>query len=155
MLDCKKLIIIFFFLFALNNSLVNNHESPVRRNIILFDNTYDSVPFRCRYENIQKWDERKVTDKFINFTVYGEPIPLPRHRVSRSGIYYNPVSKSQNSFLQACKPFLPASPLNGAVEISLIFYFKRPKNHYRTGKNSHVLKDNADIWHRKRRGNHE
>ncbi len=66
---------------------------------------------------------------------------------------FNPSAKDQKKFLEASKPFLPITPLEGPLEVNIIFYFKRPKNHYKSGKNSHLLKDNIDIWHNKRKGN--
>lgn len=35
----------------------------------------------------------------------------------------------------------------GPVRLSMRFYFKRPKNHYRTGKNSHLKRDDAPAFH--------
>lgn len=37
--------------------------------------------------------------------------------------------------------------LLGPVYMSYEFRFPRPKNHFRTGKFSHVLKDDAPTWH--------
>lgn len=34
----------------------------------------------------------------------------------------------------------------GPVSVSMEFIFLHPKNHYRTGKFSHLLKDNAPYW---------
>ena len=34
----------------------------------------------------------------------------------------------------------------GALEVNMTFAFKRPKSHYRTGKNSHLLKNSAPIF---------
>lgn len=39
------------------------------------------------------------------------------------------------------------SPLGGPVCIGLHFTMPRPKNHRRTGKNAHLLRDNAPVWH--------
>lgn len=36
--------------------------------------------------------------------------------------------------------------ITGPVYIDTIFYFLRPKCHYRTGKNAHILKDNAPAF---------
>ena len=38
----------------------------------------------------------------------------------------------------------------GPVSFRLVFYFTRPKSHYRTGKNAGVLKDNAPKLHLQR-----
>lgn len=34
-------------------------------------------------------------------------------------------------------------PMQGPVQMSLVFLMPRPKGHYRTGKNSHLLRDDA------------
>lgn len=36
------------------------------------------------------------------------------------------------------------------VRIDMIFYMPRPKNHYRTGKFSHILKDDSPEYHSQR-----
>lgn len=36
-------------------------------------------------------------------------------------------------------------PFDGPVVITMAFYFYRPKSHYRTGKNSHLLRDDAPV----------
>jgi Holliday junction resolvase RusA-like endonuclease len=33
------------------------------------------------------------------------------------------------------------------VSVSVVFLFQRPKGHYRSGKNAHVLRDAAPRWH--------
>ena len=38
-------------------------------------------------------------------------------------------------------------PLEGSLEVTLVFYFPRPKSHYGTGKNSEVLKPSAPVHH--------
>ncbi len=35
------------------------------------------------------------------------------------------------------------APLTGALEVSMTFRMPRPKSHYRTGRNSHLLRDGA------------
>ncbi len=37
--------------------------------------------------------------------------------------------------------------LAGPVKLSVVFYFRRPKAHYRTGKYAHLLKDSAPAEH--------
>ena len=93
-----------------------------------------------------------ATNENVFFVVNGEPTCLQRHRVLRSGISYNPSSKQQKAFLDSSRPFLPSQPLEGPLEMRLDFYFKRPLNHYGTGKNSNILKPGMDIWHSKRKG---
>lgn len=86
----------------------------------------------------------------ISFTVYGEPTPLSRHMLSK-GRMYNPSGMHQREFAKACESFLPSKPLEGPIEAKMIFYFSRPKYHFRTGKNSHLLKDGISDWHSTRK----
>jgi hypothetical protein len=68
---------------------------------------------------------------------------------------YNPSAKLQKEFSEACAEQLPIIPLQGPLEATLVFYFKRPKNHYGSGRNAHILKPavvEAGLWHSKRKG---
>jgi Holliday junction resolvase RusA-like endonuclease len=38
-------------------------------------------------------------------------------------------------------------PAGHAASVSLVFYIKRPKSHYRTGKFAHLLRDDAPMQH--------
>lgn len=42
--------------------------------------------------------------------------------------------------------FDPWTPHTGPVHASLTFRFARPKSHYRTGRNAHLLRDNAPAY---------
>ena len=64
---------------------------------------------------------------------------------------YNPSSKMQNDFLSSCLHLLPIQPYIGPLEVKLIFYFKRPKNHYRSVKKELLLKEDMDTWHCKKK----
>jgi hypothetical protein len=88
----------------------------------------------------------------VIFTVYGEPMALARHRASKFGIMYNPSAKFQKQFLQACSPYLPTAPYPGPIEATVKFYLQRPKNHYGSGKNSHIMRKDAPLWPCKRLG---
>ena len=88
----------------------------------------------------------------VNFVVIGEPTPLQRHRTLKCGKNYNPSSKAQADFAKSCEMFMPEVPLVGPLDVSIDFYFTRPKYHYRTGKYSHLLKIDADTWHSNRPG---
>lgn len=39
------------------------------------------------------------------------------------------------------------TPLDGPLAVSMTFTFSRPKSHYRTGRNAHLLKDSAPTRH--------
>lgn len=34
-----------------------------------------------------------------------------------------------------------------AAKVQVVFLFRRPKSHYRTGRNAHLLKPGAPMWH--------
>ena len=36
---------------------------------------------------------------------------------------------------------------DGPIRVNSSFYFRRPKSHFRTGKNAHLLRDDAPEWH--------
>ena len=78
----------------------------------------------------------------IKFTIIGKPIPLKRHRPSARGGYYDPSSKDKKNIMLQIAKFKPKQPLKGDIMLKLVFTIPRPKNHYRTGKYSHLLKDN-------------
>lgn len=88
----------------------------------------------------------------LSLMIFGEPLALGRHRSTKLGRMYNPSKKMQSRFAEACQSLLPEVPFEGPLEVSLAFYFTRPKHHYRTGKYSHILKDDAARWHTKRGG---
>ncbi|MBM4419809.1 MAG: RusA family crossover junction endodeoxyribonuclease [Chloroflexi bacterium] len=39
------------------------------------------------------------------------------------------------------------TPIEGPVHVDINFYMPRPKSHYRTGRNAHLLRDQAPGWH--------
>ena len=42
-------------------------------------------------------------------------------------------------------PDRPRHPITGPVAVELVFVLARPKGHYRTGRNAHLLRDSAPI----------
>ena len=89
----------------------------------------------------------------IDFTVYGKPQALKRHRTVKMGKFmrqYDPSSSDKQDFLAKCMENKPDKPIDEPLQLILHFYFTRPKSHYRTGKNSHIEKDNAPMWHSSR-----
>lgn len=79
--------------------------------------------------------------------VNGNPMALKRHRMTRSGHSYDPSAKEKQEFLLKVQNKAPKTPFECPIAIHAEFLMQRPKNHYRTGKNSHVLKDTAPIKH--------
>ena len=83
----------------------------------------------------------------IKFFIPGNPKSLKRHRTAglRCGEpwEYNPSKGDKADFLAKALQHRPETPFNGPLFVKMTFKFSRPKCHYRTGKYSHLLKDNA------------
>lgn len=89
----------------------------------------------------------------ISFFIPGNPKALKRHRTVRVVKnknfirQYDPSESDKKDFLVMALNHRPAKPIEGRIIMELQFVFSRPKSHYRTGKNSHMLKDNAPTYH--------
>lgn len=89
----------------------------------------------------------------IDITIQSNPLALKRHRDSiRNGrrIKYDPSAEDKKNFLWKCIAndiVKSRRPLTGPIKITMVFYMKRPKSHYGTGKNSNRLKKNAPKIH--------
>lgn len=86
----------------------------------------------------------------IEFEVLGDPKALKRHRTFRKGNFmgaYDPSKGDKADFLAKAMIYVPKIPIDGPIFLFLKFYFSRPKSHFRTGKKSHELKDNAPLYH--------
>jgi Holliday junction resolvase RusA-like endonuclease len=105
---------------------------------------------KVEHEDLMTADYKHRPGLDMKFTVYGDPAPLSRHMLAR-GRMYNPSSNLQKEFLKACQIHMPTLPPEGAMEAYMVFYFRRPKNHYYTGKNSHKLKSDSPSRHHIRR----
>ena len=75
-------------------------------------------------------------------TINFEPVSLKRHRHRLKGGTYDPSKKEKDEFIKSIENF-PTEKMTKPIKCTLLFYCKRPKNHYKTGKNSHVLKDSS------------
>jgi Holliday junction resolvase RusA-like endonuclease len=83
----------------------------------------------------------------IKFTIIGKPKALKRHRPSARGGYYDPSSKDKKDIMLQIAKFKPKKALIGDIILSIRFTMPYPKKYYRTGKYSHLLKDNAPKHH--------
>ena len=83
----------------------------------------------------------------IKIVINSKPIALKRHRVGKFGRMYDPSSKDKKKTMLQLNQFKPNKPLEGALLVKMIFTFKRPKSHYRTGKHSHLLKTNMPQYY--------
>ncbi len=75
-------------------------------------------------------------------TIKFEPVSLKRHRHRLKGGTYDPSKKDKDDFIKAIENF-PEEKMTKPLRCVLNFYCKRPKNHYKTGKNAHILKDTS------------
>lgn len=86
----------------------------------------------------------------IQFEVLGNPKALKRHRTFRKGSYvgtYDPSKEAKEDFLVLAHQNAPEKPFLGPVRMIIFGYYKRPKYHYGTGKNSEKLRSTAPTWH--------
>lgn len=93
---------------------------------------------------------------WLFFRVVGIPVGQGNHRQNRYGATYETtkghaawrklVKESAVSAQQAPGAdgtHQPWEPMCGPMAVSITFYIRRPRNHYGTGRNSTVLKQNA------------
>lgn len=83
----------------------------------------------------------------IEIIVETEPLSLQRHRHTKYGHVYNPSLKDMKIFHDKAIPFAKEKPYEGSLLMIADFTLTRPKKHYRSGKYSHLLKDNSPDWH--------
>ena len=60
---------------------------------------------------------------------------------------YDPSHKDKKQIWLQIAKYKPRTPLAGDIMVKLIFVMPRPKNHYRTGKFKHILKDEMPEHH--------
>ena len=83
----------------------------------------------------------------IKFTIIGKPKALKRHRVAKNGRMYDPSYKDKKDIALQMAQFKPKTPFAGDIRLTIRFTMPRPKSHFRTGKYSHLLKDNMPERH--------
>lgn len=76
-------------------------------------------------------------------TVQYEPTSLKRHRHRLTGGTYDPSKKEKEEFLKTIQESFPETIMRRPLKCVLNFYSKRPKSHYKSGKQSNILKDNS------------
>ncbi len=83
--------------------------------------------------------------KKLNLVINQHPIPQKRHRHSKWGTY-DPNSKDKvivkNIIKTQSKGFYTEKPVSVIIDFNVL----RPKSHYRTGKNSHLLKKTSPLF---------
>lgn len=81
----------------------------------------------------------------IRIDVPGKPIAQPRVRRAQWGGMFDPGTADGWKAMIAlmAKGFVPNEPISGPLCVDCYFRFERPKGHFRSGKNSHLLKADA------------
>jgi Holliday junction resolvase RusA-like endonuclease len=86
----------------------------------------------------------------ITVTVYGLPAPQGSKRHVGNGVMIESSKKVKpwrqdvkQAALDAVQELPGWTPLDGPLIASMVFTFARPKGHYRTGRNAHLLRDAA------------
>jgi Holliday junction resolvase RusA-like endonuclease len=88
----------------------------------------------------------------IEIEIPGIPIAKKRPRFARRGKFvttYNSQETEEGRMLWDIHRQLPPgwSPINAPIKITTNFFMNRPKSHYKSGKNSNTIKNNAPLLH--------
>jgi len=84
----------------------------------------------------------------ITITVYGIPAPQGSKRHLGNGVMVESSTKVKpwrQAVTYAAREAMPDGwqPLNGPLRLAVVFTFARPKGHFRSGRNAHLLRDAA------------
>lgn len=90
----------------------------------------------------------------IKIVVNGIPVPQGSgFAVSKHGQVFNPRANAAKPWREAIRAETQRAmntagrePLPGPLHVLIGFQFRRPKSHYRTGRNAHLLKDQAPAY---------
>jgi crossover junction endodeoxyribonuclease RusA len=95
-------------------------------------------------DNVVMRDSSKVL--WLQFHVHGDPVPQGSKRHVGNGIMVE-SSKHLKPWREDVKQSILAldlyAPLTGPVEVEMLFWIRRPKSHFGTGRNADTLKPNA------------
>lgn len=92
----------------------------------------------------------------IRFQVQGDPKgqPRPRAFARRMGdkfvarVFEAGTAEGWKSLIASeARVYAPEQPISGPVSVRLIFSFRRPQSHFRTGKNAGELRPDAPYYH--------
>lgn len=82
--------------------------------------------------------------------ILGEPKSQKRHRTVRMGSFnrnYDPSAADKGDLLSVVQHNAPEKPHDRPLRLIIDAFFTRPKSHFKSGKNSHLVKDNAPEYH--------
>lgn len=97
----------------------------------------------------------------VTITVCGTPAPqgskrafavrgkggVPTGRVAVIESSHDRVKSWRQAVIDEARGLGLVAPLGGPLHCRMVFYFKRPKGHYRTGKNADLLRESAPEYH--------
>src|SRR5262245_58543660 len=87
-----------------------------------------------------------VVERELQLVVPG--IPVPQGSKNAWGGEDNPHTKAWRQSVATCAYALDLDePLDGPVAVNVEFVFPRPKAHFRTGRYSDRLREDAPYWH--------
>lgn len=109
--------------------------------------------------------EHPVTP-ILEFTAYGQPAPqgskrafavrgkggIPTGRIAVIESSHDRVKSWRQAVIDAAlsavdtRALAAELPLTGPLQFGVTFVLPRPKSHYRTGRNAHLLRDSAPVW---------
>jgi Holliday junction resolvase RusA-like endonuclease len=78
----------------------------------------------------------------------GDPIPQNRPRFTKKGKPYSDQGKEKTRWLEKAQPDIAEQniiPTTLPVSLNIVFYFERPKSHYRGCRKANPLKDSAPM----------
>lgn len=85
----------------------------------------------------------------IELMIIGTPAPQGSKTRTRWGVREdNPHTKPWRATVaaEAAEAWHGRPLIEGPVELDAFFVLPRPKHHYRTGTNAHLLKESAPVW---------
>ena len=89
--------------------------------------------------------------RLITIFIPGEPKAKPRPRACKMGEHIHIYQPEPKEWIKVVKigatKYAPKEPIAPPILVDMLFQMPRPKSHYRTGKNSGILKPDAPIMH--------
>ena len=85
--------------------------------------------------------------EFIKGIAKAQPRVKAYSRGGKAGVYTPSTADEWRRTVQAGLARHAGKSIKDAIHVDLQFYLKRPKSHFRTGKFSHILRDDAPTHH--------
>jgi Holliday junction resolvase RusA-like endonuclease len=85
----------------------------------------------------------------MKIVVLGTPVPQGSKNVYQGHSVEankNTMPWRESIITQCIREGIDGTRLDGPVMVACHFTFPRPKKHYRTGANAHLLRDDAPVW---------